>query len=129
MKSTRILFFAAGSLSLGLGALGVVVPVLPTTPFLILAAYCFARSSERAHAWLLNNRVFGPPLRDYLEGRGVSWRIKAGALVFLWAVIGVSIALFVPFLWARIAARPHRGRGDRAHPHDQGAEAGVGAAE
>jgi uncharacterized protein len=102
MKSTRILFFAAGSLSLGLGALGVVLPVVPTTPFLILAAYCFARSSERAHAWLMNNRVFGPPLRDYLEGRGVSWRIKAGALVFLWVVIGVSIALFVPFLWARI---------------------------
>jgi uncharacterized protein len=103
MKSSRILFFLAGSLSLGLGALGVVLPVLPTTPFLILAAYCFARSSERAHAWLMNNRVFGPLLRDYLEGRGVSWRIKAGALVFLWAVIGVSIALFVPFLWARIA--------------------------
>jgi uncharacterized protein len=101
-RAGRLLLFLAGWLSLGLGALGVVLPVLPTTPFLLLAAYCFARSSERAHAWLLDNRVFGPPLRDYLDGRGISWRIKAGALVFLWAAIGVSIVLFVPFLWVRI---------------------------
>jgi uncharacterized membrane protein YbaN (DUF454 family) len=101
MKSIRILFFLAGALSLALGAVGVVIPVLPTTPFLLLAAFCFARSSTRAHAWLLSNRVFGPPLRDYLDGRGVSWRIKAGALVFLWAAIGVSIA-FVPFWRVRI---------------------------
>ena len=102
MKSSRILFFLAGSLSLGLGALGVVLPVLPTTPFVLLAAFCFARSSPRAHAWMLGNRVFGPPLRDYLAGRGIPWRIKAGALVFLWAAIGVSIVVFVPFLWVRI---------------------------
>ena len=96
------MFFLAGSLSVALGALGVVLPVLPTTPFLLLAAYCFARSSKRAHAWLLGNRVFGAHVRDYLEGQGVSWRVKTGALVFLWAAIGVSIGLFVPFLWARI---------------------------
>jgi uncharacterized membrane protein YbaN (DUF454 family) len=101
-RAVRILLFLAGSLSLALGALGVVLPVLPTTPFLLLAALCFARSSDRAHAWLLANRVFGSQLRDYLEGRGISWRIKAGALVFLWAAIGVSIVMFVPVLWARI---------------------------
>jgi uncharacterized membrane protein YbaN (DUF454 family) len=101
-RTGRILFFLAGSLSLSLGAIGVVLPVLPTTPFLILAAFCFARSSERAHAWLLANRVFGSQLQGYLDGRGISWRIKAGALVFLWAAIGVSVVMFVPFLWARI---------------------------
>jgi hypothetical protein len=101
MKGARILFFLAGSLALGLGAIGAVLPVLPTTPFLLVAAFCFARSSKRAHAWLLSNRVFGPHLRDYLAGQGISWRIKAGALVFLWATIGTSIA-FVPFWWVRI---------------------------
>ncbi len=101
-RAGRVLYFLAGSLSLVLGAIGVVLPVLPTTPFLILAAFCFARSSERAHAWLLANRVFGSQLRDYLGGRGISWRIKAGALVFLWATIGASIVMFVPFLWGRI---------------------------
>lgn len=92
----------AGSISLGLGSLGVVIPVLPTTPFVLLAAFCFARGSERAHCWLLGNRLFGPLLRDYLAGRGVSRRVKAGALVFLWAVLGVSIGFFVPMLWARV---------------------------
>lgn len=101
-RATRIAYLVAGSISLGLGSLGVLIPVLPTTPFVILAAFCFARGSVRAHCWLLENRVFGPLLRDYLAGRGVSRRVKAGALVFLWAVLGVSIGLFVPMLWARV---------------------------
>lgn len=98
----RIIFFLAGCLSVALGAVGVVIPILPTTPFLLLAAYCFARSSRRAHEWLLTNRLFGRQLRGYLEGEGVSPRVKAGALVFLWAAIGTSVGFFVPVLWARV---------------------------
>ena len=82
-----------------------VLPILPTTPFLLLAAYCFARSSRRAHDWLLTNRVFGRHLRDYLEGKGVSPWAKAGTLVLLWAAIGASVVFFVPMWWARALLR------------------------
>ena len=61
------------------------VPVLPTTPFLILAAICYARGSVGCYRWLVTNRVFGRYLDDYLHGRGVSWRVRAAALAFLWA--------------------------------------------
>lgn len=101
-RALRAVLLALGSLFLGLGIVGVVVPVLPTTPFLILAAVCYARSSVRCYRWLITNRVFGRYLDDYLQGRGVSWRVKAGALVFLWAVISVSALVFAGALWLRI---------------------------
>jgi uncharacterized membrane protein YbaN (DUF454 family) len=101
-RTRRALLFAAGSIALALGVLGVLLPVLPTTPFLIVAAYCFAHSSERAHRWLLGNRVFGPPLRDYISGRGVPRRVKGGVLALLWVVIGVSSVLVIPWTWARV---------------------------
>jgi uncharacterized membrane protein YbaN (DUF454 family) len=97
-----VLFFAAGSIALSLGLIGIVLPVLPTTPFLIVACFCFARSSERVHRWILSNRVFGPPLRDYMAGRGVPRRVKVGVLVMLWAVLVVSMVFFVPWIWARV---------------------------
>jgi uncharacterized membrane protein YbaN (DUF454 family) len=85
-----------------MGMAGIVLPVLPTTPFLVLAALCFARSSVRCHRWLLTNRVFGRYLSDYISGLGVSRRLKAVVLVFLWAVITVSAVVFVDRLWLRI---------------------------
>lgn len=99
-RARRVLFILSGGIALGLAALGVVLPVLPTTPFLLLAAFCFARGSERVHRWLLGNRVFGRALTDYVARRRMSARLKAGTLVFLWAAIGVSAAVFVPFVWA-----------------------------
>jgi uncharacterized membrane protein YbaN (DUF454 family) len=101
-RALRAALLVLGSLFLLVGLVGVVVPVLPTTPFLILAAACYARSSVRCYRWLVTNRVFGRYLDDYLQGRGVSWRVKAGALVFLWAVISVSALVFVNVLWLRI---------------------------
>jgi len=98
----RILLVTAGSLSLGLGVVGVVVPVLPTTPFLILAAICYARSSTRCYRWLVTNRVFGRYLDDYLQGRGIAWTVKASALVLLWGVIGCSAFLVVEAWWLRV---------------------------
>ena len=102
IRPIRALLFVAGSLSLAIGIVGVVVPVLPTSPFLILAAICYARSSSRCYCWLVTNRVFGRYLDDYLHGRGVSWKVKTGALVFLWGVITVTAVLFVQVLWLRI---------------------------
>lgn len=98
----RALLLASGSLFLLLGIVGIVVPVLPTTPFLILAAVCYARSSVRCYRWLMTNRMFGRYLDDYLHRRGIPWRVRASALTFTWVVIGVSAILFVDRLWLRI---------------------------
>lgn len=92
----------AGTIFLAVGAVGVILPVLPTTPFLIVAAWCYARSSQRCYRWLTGNRVFGRYLCDYLEGRGVPPRVKAVALAFLWVVMGVSAVFFTDRLWLRI---------------------------
>ena len=77
----RGVFLAVGLFALALGLAGVVLPVLPTTPFLILAVACFARSSGRLERWLLEHRRFGPPLRDWRERGAVPPRAKAMAAV------------------------------------------------
>lgn len=89
----RHLLVAAGFVCVGIGVVGVIVPLLPTTPFLLLAAYCFLRGSPRWHAWLLGNRVFGRYIHDYLAYRAVPRRMKIGALAVLWVCLSVSAAL------------------------------------
>ena len=79
-RLVRGLFLAAGLACLGLGLVGVVLPVLPTTPFLILAAACFARSSQRLERWLLDHPRFGAPLRAWRERGAIPRRAKAAAL-------------------------------------------------
>ncbi len=83
----------AGLIAVLLGTIGVFVPVLPTTPFLLLAAWCFGSSSDRFYHWLMNHRLWGKYLSDYTEGKGIPFRIKAGALTLLWAAI-LSSAYF-----------------------------------
>lgn len=87
---------ACGWAALGLGVVGIAVPVLPTVPFLLLAAACFLRGSERSHRWLVSHPVFGPPIADYVAGRGVRPRAKALALATLWVGVLVSVVVFVP---------------------------------
>lgn len=79
-----------GSLFLGLGILGIFLPLLPTTPFLLLAAACFARSSKKLYAWLLNNRWFGSYIRNYREGKGIPLKVKIASLALLWMAIVYS---------------------------------------
>ena len=93
-----------GFIALGLGALGAVLPVLPTTPFLLLAAACFAQSSERWHQWLLQNRYAGPMIRDWEDNRCVSWKTKLVALSSMAIVGGFSVALALSETNHRIAA-------------------------
>jgi len=88
---------AAGWLSLALGVLGIFLPLLPTTPFLLLTAFCWARSSPRFHRWLMTNRFFGGSLSDYLAGKGVPLWQKLATLAVLWISLGVS---------ARLLSRP-----------------------
>ena len=88
------LFVVAGTISLGLGTVGIALPVLPTTPFLLLSAACYYKGSERLHRWMLNNRLFGEYLRNYKEGKGIPPRTKIFTLTLLWSVISFS-ALFM----------------------------------
>lgn len=81
---TRGAAIAAGTLCVGIGVVGIFIPLLPTTPFLLLAALLLARSSRRGHRWLMTNRLFGPTLRRHLEERRMSRLHKAATLVFLW---------------------------------------------
>lgn len=94
----RILLVIAGTICVGLGIVGIFVPVLPTTPFLLLAAACYARSSQRFYGWLLNNKWFGSYIRNYLERKGITLRAKIITLTLLWITIGVSVAFAVETL-------------------------------
>jgi len=100
--AARWMLITAGLLCVGLGAIGIILPGLPTTPFLLLAAYCFARSSEHFHSWLLDHRWFGNYVRNFEEGRGMTRPAKATTLLVMWLSFGVTIIFFVPVLWGEI---------------------------
>lgn len=102
MKLFKPLLIAAGSVCVALGVVGIFVPLLPTTPFLLLAAICYARSSPRLLHWLLHNRWFGRSIRDYREGRGIPRREKILTITLLWLTIGASIVFLVDSLWIRV---------------------------
>lgn len=97
----RWLLLAAGVLCVVLGLAGLVLPLLPTTPFLLLAAWCFARSSQRFHDRLLSHRWLGPYIRNWREGRGMTRRDRAVTLALLWGAIGSSAVFVADALWAR----------------------------
>ena len=83
-KLRRRLFVTAGTIALVIGVVGIIIPVLPTTPFLLLAAICYMRGSQRLYNALLCNRFVGNYVRNYLEGRGMSLRRKIWTLTLLW---------------------------------------------
>jgi uncharacterized membrane protein YbaN (DUF454 family) len=99
----RLLFAGLGTLFVLLGVLGIFLPVLPTTPFLLLAAACYARSSRRIYHWLLHHPHFGPLLREWREHRSMPYRAKRRALLLIALSFGVSIAFFVPGWPAKLA--------------------------
>jgi len=91
-----------GVIAVVLGSIGVFVPLLPTTPFLLLAAACFIRSSERLYTWLIQHRWFGSYIRDYYEHRAMTLRAKMVALALLWTVIGYSGMAVASSWWLRL---------------------------
>jgi len=97
------LWLALGVLFLLLGGIGVVLPLLPTTPFVLLAAACFARSSPRLHNWLLESELFGPMLRDWEKNKCISARVKKLAVSMMIVVGGISILFYVPVGWPKLA--------------------------
>ena len=87
----RGLYFLAGTIFMVLGGVGIVLPILPTTPFLLLSLACYYKSSKRMHNWMLNNKWFGSYLRNYVEGKGLSLKAKLFTISLLWILIGYSI--------------------------------------
>jgi len=95
-------WIGAGTLFVGLGTLGIFLPLLPTTPFLLLAAACYARGSERFYDWLVGNRWFGNYIKNYRERKALPLRIKAFSIVLLWATIGYSTVFVIDIALVRV---------------------------
>ncbi len=94
-RAKQAVYLIIGTLALVLGAIGLFLPVLPTTPFVILAAACYLRSSKRIHAWILQSSLFGETIENYQAGRGLKRATKIRALVLMWATISISAFFFV----------------------------------
>jgi uncharacterized membrane protein YbaN (DUF454 family) len=97
LRKAFLIFF--GTVFVGLGVLGMFLPLVPTTVFLLLAAYCYSRSSEKFHNWLLTNRWCGKYIKNYREGRGMTAGHKARTILLLWASIGLSMWLVGGSFW------------------------------
>ena len=99
---SRHLWTAAGTIFLALGAIGIALPIVPTTPFLLLAAACYLKGSRRMYEWMTGNKWFGRYLRDYMEGRGVPMKTKVAALAMLWVAISVSFLFMTDNIIVRV---------------------------
>lgn len=98
----KVLMIMAGIISVGLGTIGIVVPILPTTPFFLLAAYLFIRSSARLYNWLINHRLFGNYIRNYILNKSISKGVKIFTLILLWGAILLSVYLTSHKLWLQL---------------------------
>ena len=102
--TVKTVLIILGLLSLGLGVVGIFVPLLPTTPLLLLSAWCFVRSSERLYEWLINNRYLGEYIRNFREHRAISLRAKILSVALIWLTIGYCVVTVVDeYWWAQIA--------------------------
>lgn len=101
-KLVRWVLITAGTIFVGLGMLGIFLPILPTTPFLLLAAACYARSSKRFYDWLLHNKWFGSYIKNYREGKGVPLKVKVYTISLLWITILFSAFFIINILWVRV---------------------------
>lgn len=102
MKVIKCLLISLGSLSLALGVIGVFLPVLPTTPFLLLTAACYIRGSTRLYHWLIYHKRLGKYICNFREQKGIPFKAKVFSIVTLWLGIGSSIFFFIPWPLAKI---------------------------
>ena len=93
MKIKRVIYIVLGCIGVGLGAVGAVVPMLPSFPFLLLAAFCFARSSERLHTWFIGTKLYKKNLESYVQGRGMTKKTKASILLTVSLLMGIGFAM------------------------------------
>ena len=96
------IYFAVGVISLAVGIIGVFLPVIPTTPFILLSAWCFFRSSKKFYEWIISNERFGPTIQNYQEGRGLTKPTKIRAVAMMWLAMTVSIYFFITDLYVMV---------------------------
>ena len=101
IKLKVYLLICAGWLSIVLGVIGIVLPLLPTTPFILLAAGCFAKSSPRFHQWLIMHPFFGPLINSFKGDKYIPKDVKIKAIIFIWITLSISI-FFLKIFWLRI---------------------------
>lgn len=93
MNLKKICYIALGCLGLGLGAVGAVLPLLPAFPFLLLAAFCFARSSEKLHNWFVGTKLYKDNLEDFVAGRGMTKKTKIRIMITVAALMSVGFVM------------------------------------
>lgn len=93
MNLKKILYIILGCIGVGLGAVGAVVPMLPAFPFLLLAAFCFARSSEKLHSWFINTKLYKDNLEDYVAGRGMTKKTKIRIMVTVTVLMSIGFIM------------------------------------
>ena len=101
-RAIRMLYIIGGTLSLALAILGIVLPGLPTTPFALLSAYLYAKSSSKLYNWLLNNKILGPRIRNYHKRNGVTRKGKIGVIIFMWTMVCFSSFIIIKIIPLRI---------------------------
>lgn len=92
-QAIRIIYIVLGTIALGIGIIAIFVPVIPTTPFLLIAAACYIRGSKRFYNFLIKTEPFGRYIKDYHEGKGISKRAKTLSLILLWISLIISAVL------------------------------------
>jgi uncharacterized protein len=103
MAIKKVIFTLFGHLCVALGVAGIFLPVLPTTPFLLLAAFFYIRGSRRFYKWLVTHAHLGPFISNYRKKKGIPLRSKIIAITMLWLTIGSTVIFFVPIIWVKIA--------------------------
>ena len=98
----NVLLLMVGNFSLSLGIAGIFLPVLPTTPFLLLSAACYMKSSQKLYNWLINHRILGLYVKSYIQYKAISRRAKIISITALWSVMMTTIIFFITLLWLRI---------------------------
>ncbi len=98
----RFLFVFLGVTSLLLGLVGIVTPILPTTPFILLSGFCFARGSDRLHLWMLEHRYFGPMIRTFRDERRIPRKVKIFASLMIAISMSITAIYFVPLIAVKI---------------------------
>lgn len=133
----KYLLILAGSISLILGVVGLALPVLPTTPFLILASFCYLRSSKRLYDWLIGHKLFGPYIYNYITYHAVAKKTKIIAMILLWAsllvsifavdifhvrllllIVGLGVSIHIATLKTLIQSK-HKSEDDLSNPNDR----------
>ena len=93
MKIKKILYITLGCIGVGLGAVGAVVPLLPAFPFLLMATFCFAKSSERLHNWFINTKLYKKNLKSYVQGRGMTWATKIRIMLTVTLLMSIGFIM------------------------------------